>query len=403
MSQCTAPAQSSSPRADVYPFQAKVENAGYQQCVRCIMDTTDPTIEFDDAGQCSHCANYDRRMKEDYFVDQPGALDRVVDLIKQAGRGKSYDCLIGVSGGVDSTYVAYTMRRLGLRPLAIHLDNGWNSELAVGNIERTVKCLDIDLHTHVVDWSEFRDLHRAFLKAGVANSETPTDHAILAILYREASKRGIKYIIGGGNLATESVMPLSWMYDPRDLRHLKDIHRRFGTTRLRTFPTLTVGQFAYWTFVKAIRTVPILNYVPYSKQLATETLVRELNWVPYGGKHFESIYTKWFQAFLLPRKFNIDKRLAHYSSLVLSGEMTRTEALQLVRKPTYEERELAEDTEYVRKKLGLSQDEMREIIDGPVHSFADYKNSERIFRGMPRVMKFVKQVATSQAGKRAAA
>lgn len=400
MSECLTPVNSD-PSAAIGNADSALQ-AGYQRCVRCIMDTTDPTIEFDSRGQCSHCANYDRRMGEDFFADQPEVLDNIVQRIRDAGRSKPYDCLIGVSGGVDSTYVAYTMHRLGLRPLAIHLDNGWNSELAVGNIERTVKRLNIDLHTHVVDWAEFRDLHRAFLKAGVANSETPTDHAILAILYKEACKRGIKHIIGGGNLATESVMPLSWMYDPRDLRHLKDIHRQFGTTRLRTFPTLTVKQFVYWTFMRGIRTVPILNYVPYSKKLATDTLVQELDWVPYGGKHFESIYTKWFQAFLLPHKFNIDKRLAHYSSLILSGEMTREEALSALSESVYDEQTLADDTEYVRKKIGLTKVEMNEVIDGAVRSFADYKNSEQIFRGMPRAMKFVKRVATSQTGRRAA-
>ncbi len=374
----------------------------YQRCERCIMDTTDPTIAFDGDGVCSHCHNYDRRMKEDYFVDQPERLEGVVAQIKEAGRGKDYDCLIGVSGGVDSTYVAYTVRKLGLRPLAIHMDNGWNTELAVGNIERAVKTLDIDLHTHVVDWEEFQDLHRAFLKAGVANSEIPTDHAILAIIYQEASQRGIRYIIGGGNLATEGVMPGSWMYDALDLRHLADIHRKFGQTRLQTFPTMSVGQFAYRTFVRGLRTIPILNYVPYSKTLATKTLVDEFGWVPYGGKHFESIYTKWFQAFLLPFKFNIDKRLAHNSSLVLSGEMTREQALQDLNEPLYNPDALAEDTEYVRKKLGLNHAEMEAIIHGPVYDFSAYKNNVRIFRGMPRVMKMVKRVATGQTSKRAA-
>ncbi|MBT4864789.1 MAG: N-acetyl sugar amidotransferase [Planctomycetaceae bacterium] len=379
-------------------FEPAERGAALRQCSRCIMDTTDPQIQFDEDGICNHCLAYDIRVSNELFdkeEDRP-RLEELIAEIKQAGKGRDYDCIIGVSGGVDSTMVAYTAIKHGLRPLAVHMDNGWNSELAVANIERTLKTLGIDLYTHVVDWEEFRDLHLSFLKASVANSEIPTDHAIVAILYRLAAKQNVRFILGGGNLATEGIMPASWMYDAKDLRFLKSVHRRFGKVKLKTFPTFTLGNFAYWTFAKRIRTIPILNYMHFNKQEAIGLFERELGWRAYGGKHFESIYTRWFQAFVLPTKFGIDKRLAHLSSLIVSGQMTREQALAEMGKPLYDAQMLREDADFVMKKLGLNQSEFDEIMGSPVQTHRDFSSNELVLRRMPYMVKFVKKVATNR-------
>lgn len=379
-------------------FEPAEQSSDYRRCTRCIMDTTDPQIGFNEQGVCNHCEQYDVRVSNELFdkeEDRP-RLEKLVAEIKRAGKGRDYDCIIGVSGGVDSTMVAYTAIQHGLRPLAVHMDNGWNSELAVANIERTLKTLNIDLYTHVVDWEEFRDLHLSFLKASVANSEIPTDHAIVAILYRLAVKQNVRFILGGGNLSTEGILPTSWMYDAKDLRFLKSVHRRFGKVKLKTFPTFTLGNFAYWTFVKRIRTIPILNYIPFKKQEAISLLERELGWRAYGGKHFESIYTRWFQAYVLPAKFGIDKRLAHLSSLIVSGQMTRDEALAELQKPLYDLETLREDGEFVMKKLGLNQSKFDEIMETPIRTHRDFSSNELVLKRMPYMVKFVKKVATNR-------
>ncbi len=369
-----------------------------QRCVRCVMDTSDPEIVFDAQGICNHCHKFDRRIEEELF-SRPGDehfLEALVERIRAAGKNRSYDVVLGLSGGVDSSYVALVTKRLGLRGLAVHMDNGWNSELAVANIEQIVSKCGFDLYTHVVRWEEFRDLHASFLRASIANSEVPTDHAIVAIIYKLASRHGIRYIMGGGNLATESVMPASWMYDAKDLRHIKSIHRQFGSVPLKTFPTFNLAQFAYWTFARKIRTIPLLNYVPYDKAKAQQELQDELGWRPYGGKHYESIYTRWFQAYLLPSKFGIDKRLAHYSSLILSGQMSRAEALESLAKPLYHVDDLEKDTDYICKKLEISRDEFNRILRTPARSYRDFASNEWVLRGMPKAIQYVKRVATER-------
>jgi N-acetyl sugar amidotransferase len=389
--------------ASLAPEQEIVEmphgaTGSYRLCARCVMDTTDPEISFDSQGVCSHCKRYDARVRAELFVDTPGreALDRLVARIKEAGKGREYDCLLGVSGGVDSTAVAYTARQLGLRPLAVHLDNGWDSELSVKNIECALKTLEIDLYSHVVDWEEFKDLHLSFLKASVANSEIPTDHAIIGVLYGIAAAKGIRYILGGGNIATEGIMPTSWMYDAKDLRHLRAIHRRFGSVPLKTFPCFSLWDFFRWTFVKKIRMIPILNYVSYNREEAVRLFERELGWRDYGGKHYESIYTKFFQAYILPTKFGIDKRRPHYSSQVCAGHLTRDKALKALEHPLYTLDALREDREYVLKKLGLTEAEFEAIMREPAKSYRDYPSNDLVLRRMPALLSFVKRVATAR-------
>jgi N-acetyl sugar amidotransferase len=346
-------------------------------CRKCIMDTTDPDIQFDAAGICNHCRRYAQQATRRLVpvAERPALLVTLAEKIRRDGAGKEYDCVIGVSGGVDSTYVAYLTHELKLRPLAVHFDNGWNSELAVANIEKALKTLDIHLFTEVVDWPEFRDLQLSFLRASTPDGEVPTDHAIVALLYRMAVRYGLKHILLGINVASESVMPLKWGYGYSDFRYISGVHRRFGAVPLKTYPHYSLAQLFGFMFLRKIRLVPILDYIDYRKEQAMATIQRELGWVYYGGKHYESVYTRFYQSFILPRKFGIDKRRAHYSNLVLSGQMTRQQAMAKLDEPVYPERGLADDRTYVIKKLGLAEDEFDAIMALPRRTFFDYPNS----------------------------
>lgn len=369
----------------------------YQVCKRCVMDTSDPKIEFDEEGICSHCHRYDTLAKP--IVDRADAgaaasdLARVVDAIRKAGCGKEYDCVIGLSGGVDSTYVALKVKEYGLRPLAVHFDSGWNSELAVNNIENIVKRLDIDLVTFVVDWEEMSDLQQAFFKAGVANCDTPTDHAFLAVLYDTAAKHGIRHVVTGTNFATEFILPSSWGYSPADLTHLRAIHKRFGRRPLVTYPTLGFfARYFYYPVIKRLRTIRILNLMPYNKAAVKKTITEKLGWRDYGGKHYESIFTRFFQAYYLPVKFGYDKRRAHLSSLIVSGQMTREDALRELDAPTYPPERLAEDKEFVAKKIGLPLNEFDAIMSAPPHDFSEYPTEQWLYRIKDVVWGVVKKV-----------
>lgn len=341
-------------------------------CKRCVMDTSDPEITFDENGVCNHCHTYDRMVRQ-YVVDGEAGLreiEKIAEKIRLDGQGKQYDCVIGVSGGVDSTYVAYAVKKYGLRPLAVHLDNGWDSELAVKNIEETLKRLGIDLYTEVLDWEEFKDLQVSFLKASTPDSEIPSDHAINAILGRMAEKIGVKYIIIGTNVRTESHLPRAWSQGHSDWKYIRGLHQRFGTRPLKTFP-----HYDFFTFYRRMFTqkrVEILNYIGYNKSEALRVLQDELGWRYYGGKHYESIYTRFYQGFILPEKFGFDKRRSHLSSLICSGEITREKALEELTIPTYSPAMQEEDREYVAKKLGFSEEEFNAIMKAPKRSYWDY-------------------------------
>lgn len=351
--------------------------AAKQSCVRCIMDTSDPDIVFDASGVCNHCHRYDAiAAKRLVALDQrPARLKALVETIQAEGRGKPYDCIIGVSGGVDSTYVAYLTHELGLRPLAVHFDNGWDSELAVGNIERTLKALHIDLDTFVIDWPEFRDLQLSFLRASTPDGEVPTDHAIVALLYRAAARHGLKHVLLGVNVASEAVMPIKWGYGYSDYRYISAVHRRFGSARLKTYPHYSLPALFGYMFVRRIELVPILDYIDYRKEAAMAQIRDRLGWIYYGGKHYESIYTRFYQAYVLPRKFGIDKRLAHYSNLVMSGQIDREQARAWMEEPIYPAQGLADDRTYVLKKLGLTEAQFDELMALPPKTFLDYPNS----------------------------
>jgi N-acetyl sugar amidotransferase len=336
----------------------------YRACIRCVMDTTDPEITFDAAGVCFHCHTFDRLARVSMVGGETGrrALDAIVAEIKEAGKNRPYDCIIGVSGGIDSTYVAYVVKELGLRPLAVHLDNGWDSELAVKNIENVLNKLQIDLYTHVLDWDEFKALQVAFLRASTPDGEIPTDHAIGAVLFKVAVSRGIRHIISGGNMATEGILPNLWAYGASDWRYITAVNRRFGTGSLRTYPHFDLRQLLTYNLVRGIRSARILNHVDYDKHRAMATLQEQLGWRYYGGKHYESIYTRFFQGYILPRKFAIDKRRAHFSALICAGQLTRDAALDQLRGEPYPPELQQADRTFVMKKLDLSGQQFDAIM-----------------------------------------
>ena len=355
-----------------------VDSTRPQVCVRCIMNTSaDRMITFDSAGVCNHCRRHDELVSTRMLKGEAGqkAVAQLVEAMKRAGRNSDYDCLIGVSGGVDSTYVAYLVKQLGLRPLAVHFDNGWNSELAVSNIEKVLKRLDIDLFTYVVDWEEFRDLQLSFLQASTPDGEIPTDHAIFATLWREAASRGIKHIISGMNFATEAVSVPDWSYGHSDWRYVKAVHKRFGKVPLKTYPHFSIPDLFWINAVRGVRTVSILNYIDYHKEQAMELLQKDLGWVYYGGKHYESVYTRFWQGYVLPRKFNVDKRYGHLSDLINAGQLKREEALEMIKSDPYPADMAEQDRRYVVKKLALTDERFAELMALPPRTFRDYPNN----------------------------
>ncbi len=360
------------------------------------MDKSDPNIQFNEIGNCNYCEEWLVRMKNETFIANPKQnLEKLVERIKDIGRDREFDCLIGVSGGVDSTYVAYLVKKkLGLRPLAVHLDNGWNSELAVDNITRALTSLKIDLFTHVIDWDEFRDLQLSFFKASVTNIEIATDHAINAILHRTAAQNNIKYIISGGNIRGEGIYPKSWGWYNLDLRHLLSIHKQFGSVPLKTYPRLSLVTLAYNTFIRGIRTTPILNYIDYNRIEAQKLLQQELGWRPYGGKHYESVFTRFFQGYILPRKFGIDKRRPHLSTLVVAGDISRADALKELDRDPYADASVEQDLEFTLKKLNFTMAEFNQYMISPPKSHQDYPTNAWFFDGMPDFKRWAKRWAT---------
>lgn len=368
-----------------------VKDPGYKQCSITVMDNiADPDITFDEQGICNYYYQYKEAEKNSVFkgVEGQQKLNALVAGIKEAGKGKPYDCLIGLSGGVDSTYVAWLVKQHGLRPLAVHLDNGWNSELAVQNIENIISKLGIDLYTLVINWQEFKDIQLSYLKASVVDIEVVSDHAIFATMYKLAKEKNIGYIISGTNIVTEFIMPPSWLYQKMDFANLKDIHTRYGTVKIKTYPTLDFKKSVYYSAVFRLNPVSILNYIPYNKKEVKELIKKELNWRDYGGKHYESVFTKFYQAYILPQKFKIDKRKAHLSTLICSGQYTKAAALEELKLPLYPPEELQQDKEYVLKKLGLSPDAFDAIMKMPPRRHDEFKTDTRL---KEQYMKFLQK------------
>lgn len=326
---------------------------------------------FDESGLCNHCLYYDEKVAP-LKRDRSAELNKLLSEIKSQGKGKPYDCVIGVSGGTDSSYVAHLVKEFGLRPLAVHCDNGWNTELAVSNIRNMLEKLGIHLYTHVINWEEFKDIQLAYLKASVIDVEAPTDHAISAVLFREANKRGIKFILSGENFTTEGYMPESWIHWKNDLVNLRAIHKKFGKVPIKTFPMLGFVKQWYYENMRNIRYVHLLDYVPYIKTDAKKLLAERYDWRDYGGKHYESVITRFYQSYILPKKFNVDKRYSHLSTLICNGQMTRQEALAEVSQPPYDFQKTEADKQYVIKKLGLTDAAFDALMQLPVRQHTDY-------------------------------
>jgi N-acetyl sugar amidotransferase len=361
------------------------------------MDTSDPTIQFDENGICKHCIAAIERINRQLLslAERKQALEVLVEKIKIEGKGKDYDCIVGVSGGVDSSTAAYTAKKMGLRPLAVHFDNGWDAELAVDNIKKIIDKLGIELYTHVVDWEEFRDLQLSFLKSSVPNCEIPTDHGIFALLWRMALKNGVRFILTGSNVVTEAIMPYSWGHYNQDLKHLKAIHRRLGNKPLCTLPTISLAQYLYYVFIKRVRQIPFLNYIEYNKNDAKNKLKEEIGWRDYGGKHYESIWTRFFQGYYLPTKFGFDKRRPHLSTLICSGQITRDEALAEMEKPPYPSDLLRSDMQFVKKKFGLTDEEFKVILHAPPRQHNEFPGHYFLLHKLEKYKNIFRQIATS--------
>jgi N-acetyl sugar amidotransferase len=344
------------------------------------MDTTDPDIVFDEHGVCNHCHFYDRLVARTVRSGAEGQrqLAQFVEQIRRDGAGKPYDCAIGISGGVDSTFVAYKVKQLGLRPVAVHLDNGWDSEIAATNISTALRALGVDLETLVIDWAEFKDIQRAFLRSGVPDCEIPSDHAIVASVHQIAKQHGIRHTIWGYNTKTETHLPKAWSQGHLDWRYIHAIHSRFGSGRTRTFPHLSfMGSLGIFP----TSNLNLLDYVDYVKADAMVLLQRELGWRNYGGKHHENIYTRWYQGWFLPARFGYDKRKTHLSSLICSGQISRDQAREELLTPTYSIELQKADTEYVIKKLSFTAAEFHGIMTAPRRSFHEFPSHARLREG----------------------
>src|ERR1700722_19039776 len=359
-------------------FMFSANDSSYRQCALSVMDTiADPDIRFDEKGICNYYYEY-KKAESGLHTGEEGwkALEAIAGEIKEAGKGLPYDCIMGLSGGVDSTYVAYLAKQLGLRPLAVHFDNGWNSELAVMNIENIISRLGFDLFTYVIDWNEFRDLQLAYLKASVVDIEAITDHAIFATLYRLAGEKRIKYFLNGTNVQTENTLPKSWIHPKSDHVNIKEIHKAYGTLPLKTFPFSNARVKRYYREVLGVRSISVINYVDYNKQQVKQLIQKELGWRDYGGKYYESIWTRFYQGYILPEKFKIDKRKAHLSDLIFGGQISKAEALEELAKPIYDPGQFRIDFEFVLKKRGMTAEEFDAIMKTPPRSHYefDYEN-----------------------------
>ena len=366
----------------------------YQICKNCVMDTTDSKITFDEKGVCDHCNTFYKEILPKWFTNEVGdkALKEIVKKIKKEGEGKDFDCLMGMSGGIDSSYLLYRMvEKYGLRPLVFHVDAGWNSQIAVNNIERLVDGLGLDLYTEVINWEEIKDLQLAFFKSGVSHIDTPQDHAFFATMYKFASKHNIKYILTGGNYSTECVRnPLEWMYYQSDSIQLKDIYKKHGTGKLKDYPVTNIlWHKVYLPYVKKIKLIRPLDFFPYNKDEAMKTLVDKFGYQEYPQKHFESRFTRFYESYWLMKKFGFDTRKVQYSSLILTNQMTRDEALEKLKSSAYDPETIHQDFEYIATKLGISVEELQSYMDAPNKTYKDYKSQENIYNIGAKVMRML--------------
>lgn len=371
-----------------------MNNNKYQVCLNCVMDTTDPSIVFDKNGVCDHCHNFETCVKPNWHTDERGMnkLGKIISKIKAEGKNKEFDCLLGISGGVDSSYMLHlAVNELGLRPLVFHVDGGWNSELAVHNINVMIDKLGLDLYTEVINWEEMKSFQLAFFKSGVPHIDIPQDHAFIATLYHFADKYKIKYILNGGNFSTECVQyPMKYYYYGTDMKQIKDIIRKFGLIKMETYPFSSIFKHKiYLRYLKGVNVVKPLNYIPYYKEKALNILEKEYGWKRYPQKHFESRFTKFFESYWLPERFGFDPRRVQFSSLILTGQMLREDAIKQLKRPAYNTETITDEFSYIATKLGISVKELKEYFEMPKKYYWDYKNQQDVFRAGAKVLRWI--------------
>jgi N-acetyl sugar amidotransferase len=365
-----------------------------QICTSCVMDTTDSKITFDDKGVCDHCLSFYKDIQPFWHTDQRGkeALSKTIEKIKKDGENRDFDCIMGMSGGADSSYMLHlAVKEFGLRPLVFHVDGGWNSQIAVENINVMIDKLGLDLYTEVINWKEMKDFQLVYFKSGLSNIDIAQDHAFVATLYNFASKHKIKYILNGGNFSTECVRnPMEWFYYGTDMAQIKDLLKKFGTVPMKTYPFSSVLRHKiYLRYIRGIEVVKPLDFMPYIKSEAMGFLESEYGWTPYPQKHFESRFTRFYEGYWLPEKFGYDARKVQYSSLILTGQMTRQDAVEKLKEPALLPEVAAQEFEYVATKLGLTVKELQAYMDAPNKTYKDYKNQEGMFLLGAKVMKLL--------------
>lgn len=363
----------------------------YKICNKCVMDTSDSRITFDSNGICDHCNDFEKNVKPKWFPNQEGLkrLKSTVTKIKKDGKDRDFDCILGMSGGVDSSYLLHlAVKELGLRPLVFHVDGGWNSELAVNNIQVMIDKLGLDLYTEVINWEEMKDFQLAFFKSGVPHIDLPQDHAFVATLYNFADKHNIKYILNGGNISTECVRnPMEWLYYGTDMAQINDIRKKFGTNKMETYPFSPIFRHKiYLKFIRRIQVIKPLDNLNYIKEDALKLLANEYGWKPYPQKHFESRFTKFYEGYWLPERFGFDTRRVQFSSLILTGQLSRQDALEKLKKPAYNKETIKDEFNYIAKKLGITSSELKEYLNMPKKFYWDYKNQERVFNFGAKVL-----------------
>ena len=366
----------------------------YQICSNCVMDTSDTRIRFNENVLCDHCTDFFENVKPNWIVNEKSKqeLSKIIYEIKKEGKGKDFDCILGLSGGVDSSYMLHiAVKEFGLRPLVFHVDGGWNSELAVHNIQMLVDKLGLDLYTEVINWEEMKDFQLAFFKSGVPHIDIPQDHAFVATLYNFAYKYNIKYILNGGNNSTECVRnPMEFLYYGTDMAQINDIRKKFGTIKMDSYPFSSVLRHKFFLrYIKGVKVIKSLNYIPYIKSDALRLLENEYGWKPYPQKHFESRFTKFYEGYWLPERFGFDTRRVQFSSLILTGQMKREEALDQLKKTAYNPETIDDEFNFIATKLGITSLELKEYFKMPKKFYWDYKNQEKLFNIGAKILKFI--------------
>ncbi|MCB0402468.1 MAG: N-acetyl sugar amidotransferase [Flavobacteriales bacterium] len=364
----------------------------YQICKRCVMDTSDPDIVFDDRGYCNHCEDYLSRIQAQTYI--PGSsekqLEFILERIKEKGKNKPYDCIVGISGGVDSCYTAHLCKQFGLRPLLIHMDNGWDTEISVKNVKTMVEKLGFDYVSYVLDWQEFREIQLAFLKSSIIDLEMPTDIAIPASIYEVAVKHNIKYILPGGNYTSEGILPLQMGYHVyKDMKLYRYIVKKYASVRLKKVPTFGLLKEIYYKFVKGIKKIYPLNYVPFDKDKARQFLIEQYGWEDYGGKHHESRITAFWQSYAMPVKYNMDYRRTTFASQICSGQITREKALEQLKLPAFDEAKISEDKKYIAKKFGITEEELEIYLNKPPKTYIDFPNNKKLISFVYKAYHFI--------------